>query len=168
MRAGKSKLLIGWARTAYIRKISLLDMQLRWHAGIYITNRLPKTEPSTVSIYGLKSAVAGIFIPVADILLCLLRLCLISGNFLHWRCATCVWPACLAGPGAIFLRAGALQASLFSRLAASLSSHHAPHVQWVHLHTHDCLSPCASVTQLVLTYHVVNLLACCPNTNWIY
>jgi hypothetical protein len=29
MRAGKSKLLIGWARTAYIRKISLLDMQLR-------------------------------------------------------------------------------------------------------------------------------------------
>jgi hypothetical protein len=35
--------LFGWARTAYI------------------TNRLPKTEPSTVSINGLKSAVAGIF-----------------------------------------------------------------------------------------------------------
>ena len=40
---GTARAIIGWARTAYI------------------TNRLPKTEPSTVSIYGLKSAVAGIF-----------------------------------------------------------------------------------------------------------
>jgi hypothetical protein len=44
--------------------------------------------------------------PVADVLPCLLLLCMISGNFLRAAQPVCV----LARPGAIFLRA--LQASL--------------------------------------------------------
>jgi hypothetical protein len=48
--------------------------------------------------------------PVAHILLCLCCVCVFSGNFLLACCSKCV-STCLARPGVIFLRAGALQAS---------------------------------------------------------
>jgi hypothetical protein len=94
---------------------------------------------------------------VADMLtLCLLRLWMISGNFL--RAAQPVW--FFAWPGAIFLRAGALQASLLMSCCIHvyiISSSWAVRPQlawWVHI----------SVLQIITFHHCTNLLQVpCPS-----
>jgi hypothetical protein len=65
--------------------------------------------PTLAGLAGVGSTSPAQGRPVADMLLCLLRLCMISGDFLRAAQPVCVF----AWPGAIFLRAGAIrQASL--------------------------------------------------------
>jgi hypothetical protein len=86
-------------------------------------------SPTTAGLAGVGSTSPARGRPVADMLLCLLHLCLISGNFFHAAQRACDLLVLLGLERFFYLRAGALQASLFSSLAASLSSHHARHVQ---------------------------------------
>jgi hypothetical protein len=76
------------------------------HIYIYMHVMTWADCPTSAGLAGVGSTSPARGRPVADMLLCLLLLCMISGNF--WRAAQHVYLFC-AWPGAIFLRAGALQ-----------------------------------------------------------
>jgi hypothetical protein len=71
------------------------------------------------------------------------------------NCCSASVSTCLAGPGVIFLRAGALHPGLFC-FAASMSMHPARHVWWGHsLHASAHVQYCSESAQISSSYSII-------------
>jgi hypothetical protein len=113
--------------------------------------RTYSSSPHTYSMHVFATSCQMIYIyTVADILLCLLRLCMISGNFLHAAQRACDLLVLLGLERFSYRRGRSRPFYLQVLLHPCLHIVLAMYSEFIGIYTHDCLSPCASVTHLSL------------------